>query len=323
MTEIINGELKYNELTINSNGGTELMARRIANNVDKQLLDGVQIICSRPRELLPNVKRILWCHDLANDPEVAKLADVEYQNQFDLFVFVSHWQQHTYNMVLGIPFSKSVVIPNAIEPIEFVARTYDNDQPIKLIYHTTPHRGLNILVSAFEYLQNHYNIELDVYSSFGVYGWEQRDEQFADLFERINNNDKIHNHGAVSNGQVRQALTQSHIFAYPSTWSETSCLALIEAMAAGNFCIHSNLGALPETSKGLSDIYMYDEDVNRHANVFAYALNEALAFMTSDSPNKDVMLNNIAERRSILANDYYSINKVIDTWERLLRKIKQ
>lgn len=323
MTEIVDGELRYNELTINSNGGTELMARRIANGVNKSLLDGVQIICSRPRELIDGVKRILWCHDLANDPEVAKLADPEYQKNFDLFVFVSHWQQNMYNMVLGIPYSKSVVISNAIEPIEFVPREYKDGEPIKLIYHTTPHRGLNILVAVFEHLQQYYNIELDVYSSFGVYGWQDRDQQFSDLFERIDKNQKIRNHGAVSNEQIRQALTESHIFAYPSVWSETSCLALIEAMCSGNFCIHSSLGALPETSKGLTNIYMYNENINDHANEFAHNLNDALRFITGDVSEKEQRLNSVARIRSVNANNYYNLDAVINDWNRVLGKLKQ
>ena len=59
---------------------------------------------------------------------------------------------------------------------------------IRIIYHTTPHRGLNIAVAAIKALwDNGYKdkIHFDVYSSFEAYGWPQRDEPFKDIFEEI------------------------------------------------------------------------------------------------------------------------------------------
>src|SRR5690606_18744262 len=114
MTEIINGKVVYNELTKNANGGTELMARRMVEYIPSDLLEGVQIIHSRVRDLQPDVKRILVCHDMANDPEIERLGDPEFRRNFDQIIFVSNWQQHTYNMVLGVPFAESRVIRNGI-----------------------------------------------------------------------------------------------------------------------------------------------------------------------------------------------------------------
>ena len=85
-------------------------------------------------------------------------------------------------MVLGIPYFKSIVLNNAIDPIEPLEKP---DDKIRLIYHPTPHRGLELLVPVFEALCNEHNdIELDVYSSFKIYGWEQRDDQYKQLFDR-------------------------------------------------------------------------------------------------------------------------------------------
>ena len=51
-----------------SQGGTERMFERLKKELDPKLLDNFQIICSRVRDL-EDKKRILWLHDLWNDPE--------------------------------------------------------------------------------------------------------------------------------------------------------------------------------------------------------------------------------------------------------------
>lgn len=246
MTEIVAGKFITNELSENSWGGTEQMARRMVRDLDPNLLRDFQIIHSRVRELRPDLKKILVCHDLHNDPEVAKLSDPEYRKQFDKIVFVSNWQMQMYNLSLGVPYDQSIVIPNGVEPFE-IKKDISQGGTINLIYHTTPHRGLNILYSVFEKIAQIEDIHLDVFSSFGVYGWDERDKPYEALFDKLKAHPKITYHGAQPNDVVREALTKSHIFAYPSIWPETSCIAAIEALMSGNIVVHSNLAALPET----------------------------------------------------------------------------
>jgi len=180
-----------------------------------------------------------------------------------------------YNITSALPSQESIVIKNAIEPIPIEKKEYDGT--VRLIYHTTPHRGLEILVPVFEELCNmHDNLHLDVYSSFKIYGWEQRDAQFQELFDRCKANEKITYHGSVSNEEIREALVRSHIFAYPSIWPETSCLAAIEAMSAKNIVVCPNFAALPETCAGFAMMYPYNENKNHHAIQFAHTLNGAI-----------------------------------------------
>lgn len=312
MTEIVDGQLIYNEATKNANGGTELMARRMVRDIPQDLLKGKQIIHSRVRELRPDLKKILVCHDLANDPEVKQLADPEYRNQFEKIVFVSNWQQHMYNLVLGVPFSQSYVISNGIELETFTPKPIDG--PIRLIYHTTPHRGLELLVPAFEAASKHFDIHLNVFSSFKAYGWEERDEPYKPLFEKLEHMDNVVVHGFRSNEVVREYLKQSHMFVYPSIWSETSCLSLIEALCFGNFAIHSNLGALAETSLGISAMYMYNEDPNVHVNVFYRELMSALAWISENREDVNRRLEFIAN----IAGNQYNWNIIQNKWKNLL-----
>ncbi|XP_022839387.1 Glycosyl transferase, family 1, partial [Ostreococcus tauri] len=119
-------------------------------------------------------------------------------------------------------------------------------------------------------------LRLDVYSSFSLYGWDQRDEPFEPLFDVCRQHPGCEYHGAVSNAEVREALTKAHIFAYPSIWQETSCIAAIEALSAGVHVVTSSLAALPETLGTFATMYQYAEDTEEHLAAFERALGEAI-----------------------------------------------
>ena len=267
--------VEVNELNKNARGGTELMQERLHKSIPEELLNKFQIIPSRVRDLDPDKKKILWLHDLPHDPESEHLKDPELRKRFSKIVAVSDWQMQMYNIISGVPYAESFVIKNAIDPIPVEKKEYNGT--VNLIYHTTPHRGLEILIPVFEELSRiHDNIHLDVYSSFSIYGWEERDKQYKQLFDRCRAHPKITYHGAVPNEEIRQALVKSHIFAYPSIWPETSCLAAIEAMSAMNLVVCPNFAALAETCSNFAMMYQFNENKNLHAVQFAHTLDIAI-----------------------------------------------
>lgn len=259
------------EQSKNSHGGTETMKRTLYAKLPPELRDKFQFICSRVREVDPTRPSILWLHDLAQDPEVNHLKDPESRARFAKLVFVTNWQMAIYNQLLGVPYSESVVLRNAITPIPMHTKPQDK---IRLIYHTTPHRGLELLVPVFEkiYQDVTKNIHLDVFSSFAIYGWDARDDAYKHVIDRCKNHPAITYHGYQPNEKVREALQQAHIFAYPCIWPETSCLSVIEAMSAGCQVLCPNYAALGETCANFAHMYQWHEDHNTHANIFAHWL---------------------------------------------------
>lgn len=306
--------METNELSKQAMGGTELMMQRLHSSIPPTILDKFQIIPSRVRELTKGKKHILWVHDLAEDPEVQHLKNGGWKN-YDKIVFVSHWQRQQYHDKLGVPFSAGTVIKNAIVPIE--AHEKPSTDTIRIVYFSTPHRGLDILVQIFSELAKKYNnIELDVISSFKLYGWEERDKPFLPIFNYCKKHLKINYYDTMSNAELREHLKKCHIFAYPSTWVETSCLCLIEAMSAGLLCVHSSLGALPETSMHLTQMYDYNEDKEKHAQVFYSNLKHAID-MYSRKVNNPIVetINNV----KYIADSVYSWDARAKEWENLLR----
>jgi len=255
---------------IGSKGGTEQMYEGLMSRLPTELTDQFNIICSRVREdnISKTKKNILWLHDTWDDPESQHLKDPKSLDRFEKLVFVSHYQQSTYNLGLGVPYDKGIVLQNAIVPIE--AHEKPQGSTVNLIYHTTPHRGLELLIPVCEFLADKgLDFHLDVYSSFGIYGWPDRDAQYQSVFDRITRNGKMTYHGWQPNSVIREALKKAHVYTYPSIWPETSGISVIEAMSAGCNVICPTLAALPETTANFSVQYGWTEDNNKHANMFA------------------------------------------------------
>ena len=265
--------LAADELSKNAMGGSELMKYKLIERLPKELTDQFQIFVSRVQEKLdPDLIKIYWHQDLPDDPNSVEPLKNNGWKKFDLLVFNSEWQQTAYQRAFGIPYWKSVVLCNAIEPIEQHEKP-DAKENVNIIYHTTPHRGLEILVPVFEKLaEEDKNITLDVYSSFNMYGWGERDKMYKQLFDKCESHPQINYHGYQKNDVFREALKKAHIYAYPSIWTESSCISIMEAMSARALCVHSNLGALYDTSGSITRMYQFDEDQSVHANRFAMIL---------------------------------------------------
>ena len=317
MSTILNGKIVDTELSHSAMGGTEMMRKRLLENVPPHMLQGVAIHFSRPREIRSDVKNILYCHDLPLDPENKILLN-EGWKKLDHFVFVSNWQRDGYIQQYGIPHSKTTVIENAIEK-EYVF-TEKSNKVVRFIYHTTPHRGLQLLYPIFDKLsQNFSNVHLDVYSSFGIYGWPQRDEPYKNLFGQLEQHPKITYHGSKSNSEVLEALEKSHIFLYPCIWQETSCIAMIEAIRSNCIVIHPNHGALRETANGATMMYEYTENYSDHATR-AYAIAN---LVTKEIVDGTGFINTfIRDRKYNFETPNNSIVRFGLSWNKLLEKIK-
>ncbi len=308
--------IAYNEISEKSSGGTELQARTLEKLLPPELLSEVQIIPSRVRKLDPDKIRILWCHDLPDDPESVHLKDGGWK-KFHMIVFVSHWQAQLYIQKFNIPWDKTVVIRNAIVPLPELKKPTDE---VRVIYHTTPHRGLEILVPVFEKLASERmttNLHLDVFSSYSIYGWENRDKHYESLFDKIRAHPDMTYHGAVDNETVKQHVAKAHIFAYPSVWPETSCISLIEAMSGKCLCVHPDFAALPETAASWTTMYRWSENINNHAGRFYSMLGASIDYVSH--PNSGWDDRTTIQKKYI--DTFYSWDVRKMEWQRLLESL--
>ena len=290
-------------------GGTEILHENLLKHVDNQLLSNVNLIVSAcDRRLLSDSKpNVMWQHVNTDQGVVVGCKDPSFIAEINRWIFVSEWQKQRFYRDFVLPSERSTVIPNAVEPISWVDRSQNR---IKLIYTSTPWRGLEILLEAFKRL-NRKDVELDVYSSTVIYGSKFMPNQYDWLFDRCRATPGVNYHGYASNKGIRRALQGAHIFAYPSIFEETSCLAAIEAGAAGCKIVTTDLGALPETCGQYATYVPHTRNYERLIESYSHVLNQQI----------DNYWSNIDElkQQSRYFNTAYSWHNRKNEWEQLLR----
>jgi len=297
-------------------GGSELAYQALLKNVGSDWVKDVNLILSvcNPALLDTTRKNVVWQQLSYDQQNVALMRDKSFVDKVDCFVYVSNWQYEKFRNIYNIPEYKSVVIKNATEPFVYTQRSQGK---MKLIYTSAPNRGLDVLLDAFEVL-NRDDVELDVYSSTIIYGSDyskQVDHVFKPLFDRASNMKNVNYKGYGENSVVREALQQSHIFAYPSTFEETSCMAAIEAGSAGCKLITTNYGALYETGSEYATMVPFNSNRSMLVRSYAKALNQAINNYWKQE-NLDLL-----QKQSDYFNTFYNWQVRTSQWKNLFNHI--
>ncbi len=297
-------------------GGSESQLRLLFKYVPDECFKNINLILNNTDyRLVDNQKiNVLWIHHFINQKEVQNLKNKNYLDKIDFFVFNSNWNFEQHHRKFSVPEKKSIVIKNAIEKIDFTDKPKDK---INLIYHTTPWRGLNVLISAYKKL-NLKNVELNICSSTMIYGkkfYSNYEEKFKDIFEECKNLKYTNFHGFVEHSKLINLLKKMHIFSYPSIWPETSCIAAIEAMAAGCEIVTTNLGALHETCSPFGKFVNFNKNLNILEKDFLNSLEESIQNFWSDENQKKL------KQQQEEINKLYSWDSRKNEWINFLKKI--
>ena len=298
-------------------GATELQMEMLHKHVPKELLDQVQICTSVPGKIPinPNKVNILWQKNSYDQPNLQEFfGNKERHKEYDWYVFNSHWNYEKFRYFFDIPTDRSVVIKNGIESFP-QRKIYKKGEPIKLIHHCTPWRGLNVLLRAMQEITDP-NITLDVYSSTQVYGdqfKQQNDDNFKSLYEQAKQLSNVNYIGYKPNEYIREVMPKYDMFVYPSTFEETSCVSALEALASGVHVITNNYGALYETCAEWPVYVNYTEDFEQMAIGTAEAIKIAASYL-----HEPFIQDHLDEQQKFYKR-FYNWNKKGMEWESFLR----
>ncbi len=273
------------------------------------------------------IRLILWTQQLPTLNAMKPLENPEERDSYDGFAFVSEWQRHQFEAVFNINSDRSAILRNAIAPAFqnlFPPNTsilpHKSHPPI-LAYTSTPFRGLDLLLSIFPKIrQSVPGTILKVFSSKKVYQLrEDIDESvYGSLYQRCRDMEGVEYLGSVSQPELAQQLRSVSLLTYPNTFKETSCIAVMEAMASGCRVVTSNLAALTETAAGFCPLVSV-EDVQGFSSVRDWQFSLRSDWQNYGNRFVETTVQAIAELQDI--NAEFQLQKQVDyihhscTWE--------
>lgn len=222
------------------------------------VLNGPAEVASSLRTILPAGRPlVLWTQHAHDQPAMAALRDPACVHQWDRIVCISEWQKEMFIRQLGVPAERIDVLRNAVGPA-FLRLFASREElatakrgPPRLAYTSTPFRGLDVLLDCIQPLRcQHPDLVVDIFSSMQVYNQDSARDPFRPLYVRCQTTPGVVFAGSLPQPELAQRLRTTQVLAYPNTFPETSCIAVMEALAAGLAVVTSDLGALPETGAG-------------------------------------------------------------------------
>lgn len=253
----------------------------------------------------------------------ASIAEV-LSTRADRLIAVSHWHAEKLAEVLKIPREHFWVGLNAVHAPWYEASPHPAHPP-RLLYSSVPDRGLDLLLEFFPAIREQVpEVELHLYSSFTVWGkseaWNQA--QAGALYDKARTLPGVFVHDPLPHPQLAEALLQGTLLTYPNHaaepldlsgfWAETSCIAALEAQAAGLPVISSARGALPETIRdGETGILLPGDP---HSSAYRQAFIAETVALLQDAPRRLRMAQ--AARERILT--HYTWQVRAREWEQFL-----
>lgn len=198
-------------------------------------------------------RKYLWVHDVnvgEGSPETtARLG------QFDRILCLSKWHRQFFlDSYPGLDGSRVAITRNGIDVERFAAEPLKRGN--RLHWSSSPDRGLDRLIELFPKIRKEVpDAEIHVYYGFDTWeqiarrrdpssvGYVQNYRKFVSSLE----SQGIFYHGRQSQQRIAESLLASKLWAYPTWFTETSCITAMEAQAAGCVPVTSRIAALGET----------------------------------------------------------------------------
>ncbi|ETI50642.1 hypothetical protein F443_05800 [Phytophthora nicotianae P1569] len=193
-------------------------------------------------------KKFLWMHDL---PQEDARRSSELLNNADGIFCVSEFHASAFPEILQ---SKITVSTNAVDRSFFVNGPNHAD---RFVYGSSPSRGLYTLLKTWPRIREKIpTAELSVFYGFtpAFMKWGNSHvtnftDWMSEMHRLLTETPGVRFVGLVNHAQLAKEYSYAGFYLYPTTFSETSCISLMKAMANGAIPITSRfpVSALPET----------------------------------------------------------------------------
>ena len=286
----------------NNLGGTEVAVRWFHKNVLPLMKNIRDYRCvSVPgapqnlEKLFDGKRNILWLHLTPNqvdDNKMNVLKRKDFIDTVDHFIVLSEFHKKRAVLEMGVNPEIVHVIEYPLYDTEYNDSKFYNIEKINIVHASQASRGLEILLQSVLHVDE--DFQLDIYNDFYPERYDNVD------LEEIVKDERINFYGKTPRKTVMKKFANSHIHAYPSIFEETSCLVQAEALASGNLCVYSNIGVLPETSRGHGIMVDFSsiKDQNEAVAKYSESLINAIKIVKNQDFDPSGQIQDILEYRN-------------------------
>ena len=285
----------------NNLGGTEVGVRWFHKNVLPEMTNIRNYRCislpGAPRnleEVFDGQRNIVWLHltpDQIDDNGLNVLKRQDFLDTVDHFIVLSEFHKKKTVSQLGVNPEIVHVIEYPLYDIEYNELKFEDVEKVRIVHGSQAVRGLEVLLQATLHIQE--DFQLDIYNDF-----------YPELYdsphlEKLLEDKRITFYGKTPRRTVMKKFGNSHIHAYPSIFEETSCLVQAEALASGNLCVYSNVGALPETSRkhGIMVDFISNKNMDKIVKEYADSLVDAIEIIKNKKFDPSQQIEDISKYR--------------------------
>lgn len=196
---------------------------------------------------------MLWLHDVPSNPDFT----VERVGQLNKIAVLSEYHKSLLRLERQgkfepMPEDKVFLTANGTGDLA-VPKDIERD-PHKMIYQSSPDRGLVYLLNMWPKIRQEVpDATLDVFYGFEVFDKLHSNNpsklKFKEWVIKHMEQPGITYHGRVGRAQLHVEQSKSAIWAYPTDFTEISCITAMECQALGAIPVCTTMAALEETVK--------------------------------------------------------------------------
>jgi len=231
--------------------------------------------------------KVFWAHDASAGEDWRDL-----MSGYDVVFCLSGWARSAYmQQYPDVPADRFCLTRNGVEPSLFLreGEAAADPRPVakrgcRCVYSSSPDRGLGRLLDLWPRVRRASpEAELCVY--YGFDGWRAGAAGKPSVLRRIDylehrlrlmGSEGVRYCGRVGQSDLARSLMEARFWLYPTHFAETSCIAAMEAQAAGAFPVATRLGALPETVRW-GRLLTWRDDPADYEDDFASAVEHSLS----------------------------------------------
>lgn len=265
-------------------------------------------------DVAPKAKFILlWLHDVPNNPDFTE----ERVARVDKIAVLSEYHKSLLRMqdssgaFIPIPAEKIFLTSNGIPELKGEWK----GNPTRMFYASSPDRGLPYLLNAWPQIRKEVpDAELHIYYGFEIYDVIHANNparvQWKNEVLQMMKQDGIIYHGRVGHDALHREIAKSGIWAYPTDFTEISCITAMKAQALGAIPVVTNFAALEETVKNGLRV---DVDIITKEGRKEY-FNSLVELLKDPKKQQEI-------RKQMVpwAREYFSWKNVADSWDKMLR----